>query len=86
MMYNKENKRAKRSLNNSQTLARANETKKKYHRFLHPGKPNKTVKLLQLVVLRPLIWNWSFAIRALVQMVTNNYAKYLPTILKRNPE
>ena len=28
------------ALNNKKTAARANETKKKYHRFLNRGKPN----------------------------------------------
>ena len=38
---NKENKRAKRPLNNNQTQAQANQTKEKYHRFLHRGKPHE---------------------------------------------
>ena len=38
MTLNKENKRAMRPLNNNQAPARANEAKKKYHRFLHGGK------------------------------------------------
>jgi len=36
-----ENKRAKIPLNNDQTPAQTNKTKKKLHRFLHWGKPQK---------------------------------------------
>ena len=39
MTKNKENKGAKRPLNNNQTPARAKKTKKKCHRILHRGKP-----------------------------------------------
>ena len=49
MTENKENKRAKRPLNNNQTPAPANETKKKYDSFLHRGKPDFRLFVLYLV-------------------------------------
>ena len=55
MTKNKENKRAKRPLNNNQTPARAKKTKKKCHRFLHRGKPGKGAGLVSSKMFCPLL-------------------------------